>query len=365
MSLMSSFKGFVGETVINLATWLMLDKHTYHRLNNITLPLANGGSTQIDHIIVSIYGIFVIETKHYKGWIFGSERQAQWTQSIMGRKYKFQNPLRQNYLHVKTLAELLALDMHYFHSMIVFIGECEIKTADELPKNVMKSGMVTYIKDKQNILLTEADVKSIVEQIENNRFAKSWRTNRQHKAYLQNKHGNQALKNEPVKALKAPPIAKTSPTLNPKVPIENREVQRWSGQTEVEKINLPVIQSRCDIMYLTPFAVVDEIPLSNVNLNGFEQPKSNIPEAVSPETTMPKSTIPKSSSSEPANIVNTANYVSSNVSSNTSDSASNTPSCPKCNSDMVERVAKKGARQGQMFYGCMQFPKCWGIVNIG
>ncbi|WP_265088790.1 nuclease-related domain-containing protein [Psychrobacter immobilis] len=69
MFIISTFKGILGETVINIATWLKLEKENYHRLNNITLPLANGGSTQIDHVIVSVYGIFVIETKNYKGWI--------------------------------------------------------------------------------------------------------------------------------------------------------------------------------------------------------------------------------------------------------------------------------------------------------
>ncbi len=140
MSLMSSFKGILGETVINVAMWLKLEKDVYHRLNNITLPLTNGGSTQIDHVIVSVYGIFVIETKNYKGWIFGNEKQRQWTQVVMGRKYKFQNPLRQNYLHIKTLSDLLDLEMSYFHSMIAFIGECELKTRDELSEHVLTSG---------------------------------------------------------------------------------------------------------------------------------------------------------------------------------------------------------------------------------
>lgn len=185
---MSSFKGIVGETVINVAMWLKLEKDVYHRLNNITLPLADGGSTQIDHVIVSRYGIFVIETKNYKGWIFGNEKQRQWTQVIMGRKYKFQNPLRQNYLHIKTLSDLLELEMSYFHSMIAFIGECELKTRDELPEHVLTSGMASYIKKKQDKMLTDEEVKAIVEQIENNRFSKSWRTNRAHKAYLKEKH---------------------------------------------------------------------------------------------------------------------------------------------------------------------------------
>lgn len=52
MSLKSTFKGFLGEIVINVAMWLKLEKDVYHRLNNVTLPLANGGSTQINHIVV-------------------------------------------------------------------------------------------------------------------------------------------------------------------------------------------------------------------------------------------------------------------------------------------------------------------------
>lgn len=330
---MSSFKGIVGETVINIATWLMLDKHTYHRLNNITLPLSNGGSTQIDHVIVSVHGIFVIETKHYKGWIFGSEKQAQWTQTIMGRKYKFQNPLRQNYLHIKTLSDLLDLDMSHFHSMVVFIGECEIKTADELPEHVMKSGMVSYIKRKQDKILTEADVQSIVEQIESNRFAKSWRTNRQHKAYLKNKHGNAGNqpKNAAAKGLNANPNAGLNTIPKVQAVVKPKEIHQWSGQVEQDKSPMDNFTNddftndnfMDNTVFITPFALAELEPINNDTLV-----------------------------TEPVN-----HPIISNASTGI-------PACPKCNGEMIERVAKKGARQGQVFFGCAQFPKCWGVVNI-
>lgn len=51
----------------------------------------------------SRFGIFAIETKNMQGWIFGSKRQAEWTQKIYKRTFKFQNPLRQNYKHTKAL----------------------------------------------------------------------------------------------------------------------------------------------------------------------------------------------------------------------------------------------------------------------
>jgi len=336
MSLISSFKGVLGETVINVAMWLKLEKDLYHRLNNITLPLANGGSTQIDHVIVSKYGIFVIETKNYKGWIFGNEAQRQWTQVIMGRKYKFQNPLRQNYLHIKTLADLLALEMSYFHSMIAFIGECELKTRDELPEHVLTNGMVSYVKKKQDEILTEDEVKSIVEQIESNRFSKSWRTNREHKAYLKDKHSNPSKSSSNNSNGKSVATTTDKSTSEPIVKetakrarLKSREVHRWSGQTEIESSDLPIdslstqqISSPHDItdkVFLTPFEVIET------------EPQVHYPATL-------------------VAIDNIANFIQA-------------PTCPRCNSEMVKRVAKKGAHLGQTFFGCSQFPKCRGVVN--
>lgn len=64
------FKGWVGEAMVNLSARLFLDRKTYHLIRNVTL-LTEDGTTQIDHIIVSPYGVFVVETKNMKGWIFG------------------------------------------------------------------------------------------------------------------------------------------------------------------------------------------------------------------------------------------------------------------------------------------------------
>ena len=69
---------------------------------------SRNGTTQIDHILVSAYGIFVIETKNLKGWIFGSAENATWTQVLAGKKYPFQNPLKQNYRHTRCARRLPA-----------------------------------------------------------------------------------------------------------------------------------------------------------------------------------------------------------------------------------------------------------------
>ena len=63
-------KGKVGEFAVQAHVKLYLDER-YTLINDVTLPDEQGGTTQIDHIVLSPFRVFVIETKNYKGWIFG------------------------------------------------------------------------------------------------------------------------------------------------------------------------------------------------------------------------------------------------------------------------------------------------------
>src|SRR5690554_494610 len=127
------FKGVMGELIVNLLLRVFLPKANYHLIKNVTLP-TDDGTTQINHIVISRYGIFVIETKNMKGWIFGTAKQAQWTQKIFKKSYKFQNPLQQNYKHTKALEQCLAINPTAIFSVIVFVGENRFKT--NMPENV-------------------------------------------------------------------------------------------------------------------------------------------------------------------------------------------------------------------------------------
>ena len=87
---------------------LNLDQQHYKVMNDLLLPsLGNTGTTQIDQVVVSNFGIFCIETKNFEGWIFGSAHQHHWTQVIYRFRKKFYNPLRQNYAHIKAVEEVL------------------------------------------------------------------------------------------------------------------------------------------------------------------------------------------------------------------------------------------------------------------
>jgi ribosomal protein L37AE/L43A len=172
------FKGVAGEYIVNLSAKLFLNKEEYHLIKNVTLPTEDG-STQIDHVIVSKYGVFVVETKNIKGWIFGSPNQKYWTQQIYKYKNKFQNPLHQNYKHTKVLGDLLGLGANQIFSVVVFVGDSTFKT--EMPENVTYGkGYIRFIKSKKQPVLSETEVESIKRKIETGRLVPSFRTNREH-----------------------------------------------------------------------------------------------------------------------------------------------------------------------------------------
>lgn len=136
----------------------------YIILNDIYLPLPDGTTTQIDHVVVGATGIFVIETKAYSGWIFGDEKSAQWTQSIYRKKSRFQNPLRQNYKHICALADNLGIDKSYFHNVVAFTGSCDFK--NEMPAGVHYSrGVAKYILSFTTPIIKAEQVPEVAEVI--------------------------------------------------------------------------------------------------------------------------------------------------------------------------------------------------------
>ncbi|MCP1618869.1 topoisomerase-like DNA binding C4 zinc finger protein [Pseudomonas sp. SLBN-26] len=179
-------KGYVGERLVRLFAHWQLDRQTYHRLHNVTLNTPDG-TTQIDHVFLSRYGIFVLETKNMSGWIFGSEQQAQWTQKLYKHSYKFQNPLRQNYKHLKALEATLGIAPEHLHSVITFVGGSTFKTA--MPANVTEGiGFIRYIKSFQQPVFSDAQVATLVRTLQTGRRAPTLATHREHVQNLQRRN---------------------------------------------------------------------------------------------------------------------------------------------------------------------------------
>ncbi|MEI6077743.1 MAG: nuclease-related domain-containing protein [Verrucomicrobiota bacterium] len=161
-------------------------------LNNVTLATPEG-TTQIDHVLVADTGIFVIETKHYTGWIFGDPKGRQWTQQIYRHKSRFQNPLNQNYGHIKTLQSLFDLSAEHFHSLVVFTGDAEFKT--DLGPNVIRLGnLIPFLTADRPILYDERKMTYIVGRIEMKRERRSLETDEYHINHVRSRLPGQAVK---------------------------------------------------------------------------------------------------------------------------------------------------------------------------
>lgn len=68
----------------------------YKILFNLYIPKENGETTEIDLILITPYGLFVIESKNYSGWIFGNTNNKFWTQTLPARRWGIN---KQRFLH--------------------------------------------------------------------------------------------------------------------------------------------------------------------------------------------------------------------------------------------------------------------------
>ena len=151
-------------------------------LNNVTLPTERG-TTQIDHILVTENGLFIIETKHYRGWILGRSNDDYWTQVIYQTKNRFRNPLKQNYGHVKSVQSLFKLPESAFISVVVFTGDAEFKS-DLGPEVIRLSELLRFVEHRHEAVLDEHKMTYVVGRIEMKRLPRSLETDEYHLNYI-------------------------------------------------------------------------------------------------------------------------------------------------------------------------------------
>ena len=172
-------KGKQGESKVNAGITRRLDPETYRLFKNVTFPIRDE-TTQIDHLIVSPCGIFVVETKNMSGWIFGSADYVRWTQVIYRFKQGFQNPVRQNEVHVRAVLELLGVHPEYVHNVVVFVGSSTFKTP--MPPGVLQgiSELENFVRSKSVPVFTQHELERIYKWIQEKRLKPGSRTDLTH-----------------------------------------------------------------------------------------------------------------------------------------------------------------------------------------
>lgn len=141
-----------------------LPKDKYKIINNLFINI-NNTTHQIDHVVVSIYGIFVIETKQYNGYITGSKYDYKWIRHIGKKKIEYTNPIRQNYGHVKSIVELLNINESNVYNLVYIPSkhvklnikhDGELNRPGELYKNIISynNEVLPNYEDIYNYLLS-------------------------------------------------------------------------------------------------------------------------------------------------------------------------------------------------------------------
>lgn len=178
-----------GEARLSRALQVRFVAPDYHLLNHVTLRLKDG-TTQIDHVLLSRFGIFVIETKDYTGWIFASPDDRYWTQVLYRAKFRFQNPIRQNHVHARAIQKLLDfLPADVVRPVVVFTGDAEFKT--DIPDGVFTlAGFLAYVEAQAAEVMSINRVQFCVGRLETARLAITKATDVEHIQRLRHRYGN-------------------------------------------------------------------------------------------------------------------------------------------------------------------------------
>ena len=152
-----------------------LDNKQYFVINDLLFRKSNGATIQIDHIVVSPYGVFVIETKNISGYIYGTEKANQWLRRWKGyslggiytqNELSFDNPIKQNKIHIDALSERLGVGMQIpYYSIIAFSPEATLQVNTDKPNVIYWTKIRNYIQRYDKAIMSIEEAKNIYENI--------------------------------------------------------------------------------------------------------------------------------------------------------------------------------------------------------
>jgi len=172
-------KGQAGENLIHNILMQLPDEYTVFKDVILKTPK---GTTQIDHIVVSKYGVFAIETKNYRGEIYGDDNRKYWTQMIITdvtyrrkwyktytyvTKNRFYNPVKQSLAHTYTIKNYLK-DWKYLPvvPVVVFCGSAVLANVQSSISVIYDSNLLDMIRSYNTIYLTDQEVHDVATRLD-------------------------------------------------------------------------------------------------------------------------------------------------------------------------------------------------------
>lgn len=179
------YKGKMGEERVH--NILMQLPEEYYLIDDVVLETGKG-TTQIDHVVVSKYGVFAIETKNYRGEIYGDDNRKEWTQMIVTEvtypkkwwktytyvtKSHFYNPVKQSLAHVYAVKKLLSDWPNLpIVPIVVFVGSGILKDVASRYHVIYDYTLLETILNYRTIYLTDNDLQNIVSRLSANNVGK-------------------------------------------------------------------------------------------------------------------------------------------------------------------------------------------------
>ena len=176
-----TFKGREGENKVHNILMQLPDE--YFVFKDVILETKKG-TTQIDHIVVSKYGVFAIETKNYRGEIYGDDNRKYWTQIIVTdvtyrrkwyktytyvKKSRLYNPVKQSLAHAYAIRNYLK-EWKYLPvvPVVVFCGEAVLSNVESSIPVIYDNNLLDLIRSYTTTYLSDADLQNVVTRLDVN-----------------------------------------------------------------------------------------------------------------------------------------------------------------------------------------------------
>ncbi len=142
----------------------------YRAIHDLVISTQDGRTTQIDHVVASPFGVFVIETKKYQGTIVAAKNNATWFQLLGTCLSPFRSPVEQNEYHIESLATQVDLPKVVFRSVVVFVGPARLLSPEPIEGVVTTiapgvPGLIRHLGTFRTRVLTDAQLQSVFERL--------------------------------------------------------------------------------------------------------------------------------------------------------------------------------------------------------
>lgn len=157
------FRGDIAETRVRRLLSAGLQRNRYTVFDRVLLP-TGGGTIEVDHVVVSKLGVFVIESHYARGWVSGSEVQDRWKQQSLLGLSRFDNPVHRNRLQVEALQRCTGFPAAAFHPLVVLVGHRGFKQPP--PPNVLSAGaLLPWIRKQTRQVLSAEQADQAIRAI--------------------------------------------------------------------------------------------------------------------------------------------------------------------------------------------------------